>query len=351
MVVRPGLLFVITAVLAPAGRGSDGLHVCDALTLLQTKADVNVADSVLGVQLSDAEMLSAENAFYSMIADNLTLVDGAIGSVDGAVRKVNDTTIAVLSSVVDAGSSLSAALTAAKASTEEYSSILGEEAETVSARLYERLAIPLESQTSDAADAEERLQAVLLDIVREFGDAGANAKSLYSDATKALRQAETRPRRASSTSALLSIAAERVSWNSSAFYDMNTPCGKARQAVVDADRSVDHMQKMMKAANTTLYTGMLEGARENIITKTSMLREELSSGVKNYASELPSVLLATVTRAVEHACITMEIGQENAESAKQEVSETLSDSMLSLMKLHGASLTLTKELEKVCNDE
>merc|ERR1740130_610667 len=208
MVVRPGLLFVITAVLAPAGRGSDGLHVCDALTLLQTKADVNVADSVLGVQLSDAEMLSAENAFYSMIADNLTLVDGAIGSVDGAVIKVNDTTIAVLSSVVDAGSSLSSALTAAKASTEDYSSILGEDVETTSAQLYERLAIPLESQTSDAADAEDRLQAVLLDIVREFGDAGANAKSLYSDATKALRQAETRPRRASSTLALLSIAAE-----------------------------------------------------------------------------------------------------------------------------------------------
>merc|ERR1740130_2233392 len=201
MVVRPGLLFVITAVLAPAGRGSDGLHVCDALTLLQTKADVNVADSVLGVQLSDAEMLSAENAFYSMIADNLTLVDGA-------VRKVNDTTIAVLSSVVDAGSSLSSALTAAKASTEDYSSILGEDVETTSAQLYERLAIPLESQTSDAADAEDRLQAVLLDIVREFGDAGANTKSLYSDATKALRQAETRPRRASSTLALLSIAAE-----------------------------------------------------------------------------------------------------------------------------------------------
>jgi hypothetical protein len=317
-----------------------------ALALLQTRADV------VGHPHEAKKKKGKRTSVVTDIDSRLVAIHDAVQAVEDLVAMVNATTTEALASAVRAGRGLTTALVEAKDSVSSLSLILGQDVFNRGSTLYDRLSSVLEAQPEEAADSEERMQALLRDILREFRAAGLDSVREFHDARYAVAKIEKENHRelaltqqdASAGSLTLNSV---LQWFYANFGRAGTPCEKAKAAIGQADKTVTHMTRMLLTVNSSLCASMLEGAQQSIGMRSTMLREEMETGAATYGSDLPSSLLSMVTEAVETTCIVMDHTHNVTVATETQVVETVGVALEELTSVHGTSEELYDALDAV----
>jgi len=337
----------ISAALAVAFHGG-----C-ALALMQTRGDAAAAPK---------PNKTKKRVELPNVTDRLSAVDKATSSIEALVHLVNDTTVEALGSAVDAGRGLYTALLQAKETTGGLDIVVGKEASSKGVVLFERLSYTLEAHPSEAAEAEERMQLLLHDILRSFRSVGQESRNSFIAAQDSADHITRKERRArhSRVTFLQELRkymrsevdmAGVIDWIRSSWSEPGTPCEEARANVARADKSVEHMRHMLLTVNASLCTSMLEGAQQSIGAVASLLREEMVAGKSSYAMGLPKSLLSTVGEAVEQTIDVMERTMASTSAAKDQVAQSVKQNMDQLRTLHAESNKLNKYVMQECSKQ